>query len=280
MSRELTLQSMIEAGAHYGHRTNKWNPNMKPFIFGEHEGIHVIDLRKTIDLYAKACEAAKNIVAKGGRILFVGTKKQAQGVIAEEAQKAGMPFVASRWLGGMLTNFKTIKSSIDKLKRFEKMIETNQLQRYSKKEIITISKEAQKLDRNLGGLRNMNKVPQALFIVDVRREHLAIADAKRLGIPIIAIVDTNANPNLVDYPIPANDDAIRSIRLFTTGITEACLEGNSLREESMLTEDGETTTKVEKKRPSTKAPEAKKPFHKKPFVAKKRDDDSHDEADE
>jgi len=229
----------------------------------------------------RAAKAVEAIAANGGKMIFVGTKKQAMEPIKEAATKSGQFYVTKRWLGGMLTNFKTIKSSIDKLKRFEKMIETNQLQRYSKKEIITISKEAQKLDRNLGGLRNMNKVPQALFIVDVRREHLAIADAKRLGIPVIAIVDTNANPNLVDYPIPANDDAIRSIRLFTIGITEACIEGNSLREESMLTEDGETTTKVEKKRPSTKAPEAKKPFHKKPFAAKKRDDDdSHDEADE
>ncbi len=264
--KEITLQQMIEAGAHYGHRTNKWDPKMKPYIFGEKEGIHVIDLRHTFELYKNACEAIKSIVAAGGKVLFVGTKKQAQNSITESAQKALMPYVSYRWLGGMLTNFKTIRSSIDKLKKYEKMIETNQLQKFSKKEIMQMSKEIQKLDRNLGGLRNMTKAPKALFIVDVRREHLAIEDAKKLGIPIIAIVDTNANPTLVDYPIPANDDAIRSIKLFTDGIAEACIEGNALYEETLRTEENDDT-KVEKKRSAFKP---KKPIGKKPF--KKSDD--------
>lgn len=223
---------------------------MAPYIFGEQDGIHIINLQETVALYDAAEKAAKGIVASGGKVLFVGTKKQAQHTVSEEARRARMPYVSYRWLGGMLTNFKTIKASIDKLKRYEKMIETNQIQKFTKKEILKMNKEIQKLERNLGGLRYMYRIPKALFIVDVKREHLALADAKKLGLPIIAISDTNVDPTTVDYAIPANDDAIRSIRLFTAGIADACIEGTRLYEESMKSE--ENTTRVEKKRPAFK----------------------------
>ncbi len=235
MSRA-TLREMIEGGAHYGHRVNKWNPKMRPYIYGKKDGIHIIDLQQTLGLFDEACDAAKKIVADGGNILFVGTKKQAQTTVTEEAKRAEMPYVSYRWLGGMLTNFKTIKQSIDKLKRYEKMIETNEIKKYSKKEILKINKQIQKLDRNLGGIKHMAKLPRALFVVDIRREHLAVADAMNLGIPVFAIVDTNVNPDLVDYPIPANDDAIKSIRIFLKGFADACLEGKRIFSDKMKDE--------------------------------------------
>jgi len=258
MSR-VTLREMIEGGAHYGHRTNKWNPKMKQYIYGKKDGIHIIDLQQTLGLFDDACESAKNIVAKGGNILFVGTKKQAQNTVTEEAKRAEMPYVSYRWLGGMLTNFKTIKQSIDKLKRYEKMIETNEIKKYSKKEILKINKQIQKLDRNLGGLKKMNKLPKALFVIDVRREHLAVADAINLGIPVFAIVDTNVDPDLVDFPIPANDDAIKSVRLFLKGFSDACLEGRRIYGEKVKTESKDGV-KFEKKKSNFKPKSGKKTF--------------------
>ena len=258
MSR-VTLREMIEGGAHYGHRTNKWNPQMKKYIYGKKDGIHIIDLQQTLGLFDEACEAAKDIVAKGGKILFVGTKKQAQHTVTEEAKRAEMPYVSYRWLGGMLTNYKTIKQSIDKLKRYEKMIETNEIKKFSKKEILKINKQIQKLDRNLGGLKKMKKLPKAIFVVDVRREHLAIADAINLGIPVFAITDTNVNPTLVDYPIPANDDAIKSVKLFLRGFADACLEGTRINAEKIKVE-AQNGVKVEKKNSNFKPKSGKKTF--------------------
>jgi small subunit ribosomal protein S2 len=255
----VTLREMIEGGAHYGHRTNKWNPKMKKYIFGKKDGIHIIDLQQTLGLFDEACEAAKNIVANGGNILFVGTKKQAQNTITEEAKRADMPYVSYRWLGGMLTNFKTIKQSIDKLKRFEQMIETDEIKKYSKKEILKINKQIQKLDRNLGGLKKMTKLPKAVFIVDIKREHLAVKDAINLGIPVFAMVDTNVDPDLVNYPIPANDDAIKSIRLFLKGFTDACLEGKRIYEEKVKNESKDGA-RIEKKKSGFRPKGGKKTF--------------------
>jgi len=258
MSTRVTLREMIEGGAHYGHRTNKWNPKMKQYIYGKKDGIHIIDLQQTLGMFDEACEAAKDIVSKGGEILFVGTKKQAQHTVTEEAKRAEMPYVSYRWLGGMLTNYKTIKQSIDKLKRYEKMIETNEIKKFSKKEILKMNKQIQKLDRNLGGLKKMKKLPKAIFVVDVRREHLAVADARNLGIPIFAIADTNVDPDLVDFPIPANDDAIKSVKLFLRGFSDACLEGKRIHNEKVKVESKDGV-RVEKKN-SNFRPKGKKTF--------------------
>jgi len=258
MSR-VTLRDMIEGGAHYGHRTNKWNPKMKQYIYGKKDGIHIIDLQQTLGLFDEACEAGKEIVSKGGKVLFVGTKKQAQHTVTEEAKRAGMPYVSYRWLGGMLTNYKTIKQSIDKLKRYEKMIETNEINKFSKKEILKINKQIQKLDRNLGGLKKMKYLPKAIFVVDVRREHLAVADAINLGIPIFAITDTNVDPDLVTYPIPANDDAIKSVKLFLRGFADACLEGKRINDEKVKV-DAKDGVKFEKDNKKNFRPKGKKTF--------------------
>ena len=240
------IKDMIQAGAHYGHRTNKWNPKMREFIFGIKNGIHILDLQQTSELFEEALKYAKTVVGDGGKILFVGTKRQAQHTITTEAQRANMPYVSYRWLGGMLTNFKTIKQSITKLKKYEKMIETNQLGSFSKKEILKMNKEIIKLERNLGGLRDLRKMPKALFVVDIKKEHLAVADAKRLGIKIIALADSNVDPTLIDYIIPANDDGIKSIKLFTTAFADACIEGGKYFEENIQQE--ETGIRVEKKK--------------------------------
>ena len=242
----IAIKDMIQTGAHYGHRTNKWNPKMREFIFGVKNGIHILDLQQTVELFDDATNFAQHIVSKGGKILFVGTKRQAQHTIITEAQRSGMPYVANRWLGGMLTNFKTIKESIKKLKRYERMIETNKINHLSKKEIIKMNKEIVKLERNLGGLRDLKKMPKALFVIDIKKEHLAIADAKRLGIKVIALADSNVDPTLIDYIIPANDDGIKSIKLFTQAFADACVTGSKLFEENLQQEGSDV--RVEKKK--------------------------------
>ena len=221
----IAMREMLEAGVHFGHQTRRWNPKMKPFIFGARNGIYIIDLQQTVGLFDRAYDRVANLVSKGEKILFIGTKKQAQDIVAEEAKRAGQFYVNNRWLGGMLTNFKTIKQSIDRLKALEKMQTDGTFDRLPKKEVVRNMREFAKLEKNLAGIRDMNKLPGAIFVIDPKREHIAVEEAKRLGIPIIALVDTNCDPEGINFIIPANDDAIRSIKLFTGKVADACSEG-------------------------------------------------------
>ncbi len=227
MTDTASIKQLLEAGAHFGHQTGRWNPRMKQYIFTKRNGIHIIDLEQTAVLLEKACEYVKDLVARGGTILFVGTKKQAQDAIKEEAERCGMYYVNQRWLGGMLTNFATIQSRIDQLVRMEDQLARGELNRLSKKEAQKITEKIEKLNHQMGGFKEMTSLPAALFIVDPTKERIAIAEARRMGIPIIAIVDTNCNPDEIDVPIPANDDAIRAIKLITSKIADAVLEGKS-----------------------------------------------------
>ncbi len=232
----LTMKQLLEAGVHFGHQTRRWNPKMKPFIFGERNGIHIIDLQQTVKLFDVAYDFIVDTVANGGKVLFVGTKRQAQDNIVEEARRCGMYFVNHRWLGGTLTNFRTIRQSIDKLKKLEEWFEDGTIERFPKKERLKLERLRQKLERNLGGIKEMEDLPQAIYIVDPKKEHIAVLEARKLGIPIVAIVDTNCDPDLIDYIIPGNDDAIRAIKLLTSKIADACLEGKALWEEKLQAE--------------------------------------------
>ncbi len=225
------MKQLLEAGVHFGHQTRRWNPKMKPYIFGARNGIHIIDLQKTVRLFKQAYEFIASVAAGGGEVLFVGTKKQARESIMEEATRAGMPYVNHRWLGGMLTNYNTIKQSIVKLKKLEAMFEDGSIDKFPKKEILRMEKMRQKLDRDLGGIKDMNGIPAAVFIVDSRYEEIAVAEAKKLNIPIVAIVDTNCDPDGIDYIIPGNDDAIRAIRLISALMATACIKGRERFEE-------------------------------------------------
>jgi small subunit ribosomal protein S2 len=227
----LAMRDMLECGAHFGHQTRRWNPKMKPFIFGARNGIYIIDLQQTVGLFDNAYEKVANLVARGEKILFIGTKKQAADIVAEEAKRSGQFYVNNRWLGGMLTNFKTIKQGIDRMRAIEKMQGDGTFDRLPKKEVIKLTREFEKLEKNLAGIKDMNKLPGAVFVVDPKREHIAIDEAKRLGIPIIALIDTNCDPTDIDFVIPANDDAIRSIKLFVGKIADACIEGNGRHQE-------------------------------------------------
>jgi small subunit ribosomal protein S2 len=220
-----SIEQLLEAGAHFGHLTRRWNPQMRNFIFAERNGIHVIDLRKTQLLVDVAHDAAQEVASRGGRFMFVGTKKQAKEVIAREARRCGAYFAADRWLGGMLTNFTTIRKSIRRMEAIEKMESDGTFEKLKKKERLVLSREKEKLDRILGGIRDMSRLPSAMFIVDIKKEHIAIDEAHKLGIPIFAIVDTNCDPNTVDYPIPANDDSVRTVELITKIMADAVLEG-------------------------------------------------------
>jgi len=221
----ITMRQMLEAGVHFGHQTKRWNPKMKPYIFGARNGIYIIDLQKTVVMARQAFRFVADLTSRGGHVLFVGTKKQAQDVIREEAARAGQFFVTSRWLGGTLTNFKTIKQGIDRLKTLEKMAEDGTFDRLPKKEVASLEREREKLEKNLGGVKEMTKLPRCVFVVDPKKEHIAIHEATRLGIPVIGVVDTNCDPDGIDFVIPGNDDAIRSIKLFTSKIADACIEG-------------------------------------------------------
>ncbi len=221
----VTMKQLLEAGVHFGHQTRRWNPKMKPYIFGARNGIYIIDLQKTVKLFRVAYEFVIETVAQGGKLLFVGTKKQAQDSIVEEANRCEMPFVNSRWLGGMLTNFQTIQKGIDRLKRLEAMFEDGTIERFPKKEILRMDRLRQKLDRNLGGIKDMGSLPSAVFVVDSRMEQIAVKEANKLGIPVVAIVDTNCDPDGIDYIIPGNDDAIRAIRLISSLMANASIEG-------------------------------------------------------
>ena len=221
----VSMRDMLEAGVHFGHQTRFWNPKMRPYIFGERNKIHIIDLEKSLPLYSDALNFLGRMAASGGTILFVGTKRAAQDCIAVEAQRCGMPYVNRRWLGGMLTNYRTVKQSIKRLKELETLIEEGGLDRVSKKEGLSLQRELAKLERGLGGIKDMDGIPDVLFIIDVGHEKIAVAEAVKLGIPVVAVVDTNNAPEGVDYIIPGNDDAIRSIELYVTGAATAILEG-------------------------------------------------------
>ena len=222
----ISMKQLLEAGVHFGHQTRRWNPKMAPYIYTERNGIHIIDLQKSVGMVDTAYEAIKNIVANGGTILFVGTKKQAQEAVRDEAVRSGMYFVNERWLGGMLTNFKTIKSRIAKLKEYEKMSEDGTFEVLPKKEVIQIKKAWDKLEKNLGGIKEMKKLPDAIFVVDPKKERICIQEAHTLGIPVIGIADTNCDPDELTYVIPGNDDAIRAVRLIVAKMADAVIEAN------------------------------------------------------
>jgi small subunit ribosomal protein S2 len=223
----ITMRQMLEAGVHFGHQTKRWNPKMKPYIFGARNGIYIIDLQKTVLLARAALRFLSDLTGRGGAVLFVGTKKQAQDVIREEATRSAQYHVTNRWLGGTLTNFKTIKQGIDRLKAIEKMSEDGTFERLPKKEVAALQREQEKLVKNLGGIKELTRLPGALFVIDPKKEAIAVHEANRLGIPVIGLVDTNCDPEGIDYVIPANDDAIRSIKLFTGKIADACIEGGA-----------------------------------------------------
>jgi len=222
---KISLRDMLEAGVHFGHRTRFWYPKMRPYIFGERNQIHIINLEKTLPLFEEACNFLGSIAANGGNVMFVGTKRQASKVIREAATRSASPYVDHRWLGGMLTNFKTVRNSIKRLKELDEQFESGQADKLIKKERLRIERERTKLERSLSGIKNMNGLPDALFIIDVKYEYIAIAEAKKLGIPVVAVVDTNCKPDGIDYVIPGNDDAIRSIRLYAETIADAIIEG-------------------------------------------------------
>lgn len=222
----ISMKQLLEAGVHFGHQTRRWNPKMAPYIYTERNGIHIIDLQKSVGMVDTVYEAIKNIVANGGTILFVGTKKQAQEAVKDEAIRSGMYFVNERWLGGMLTNFKTIKSRIAKLKEYEKMSEDGTFDVLPKKEVIQIKKAWEKLEKNLGGIKEMKKLPDAIFVVDPKKERICIQEAHTLGIPVIGIADTNCDPDELTYVIPGNDDAIRAVRLIVAKMADAVIEAN------------------------------------------------------
>jgi small subunit ribosomal protein S2 len=224
----IPMKDLLEAGVHFGHQTKRWNPKMKPYIFGERNGIYIIDLGRTSKLYREAAEFATTVAAQGGTMLFVGTKRQAQDAIAEEAQRCGMFFVNQRWLGGLLTNFSTIQRSLARLRELEAMTTDGRYDTLSKKEIARLDKERRKLAKNLDGIRGMTRLPDVIFIVDTRHEQIAVDEARRLKIPVIGVVDTNCDPDQVEYVIPGNDDALRSIRLFAAGMADAVMAGRGV----------------------------------------------------
>lgn len=222
----VNLKGMLDAGVHFGHQTQRWNPKMKPYVFTARGGIHIIDLQKSLEMAKQAAKAVENIAAQGGRMIFVGTKKQAMEPIKEAAIRSGQYYVTKRWLGGMLTNFATIKNSIDRMRKIEKMKETGEITYFSKKEQAKIEKEYMRLVDFLEGIRDMKEAPSCMFVVDITKEHIAVAEAKKLGIPVIAIADTNSDPETIDYPIPGNDDAIRSIKLFCDLMSDSFMKGS------------------------------------------------------
>lgn len=232
----VSMKQLLEAGVHFGHQTKRWNPKMKPYIYGARNGIYIIDLQKTVNLFKTAYDFVVDTVAQGGSVLFVGTKKQAQEAIKEETERCGMFYVNHRWLGGTMTNFVTIRLGIERLKYLERIKADGTIQRFPKKEIINMDREYVKLFRNLGGIKDLETLPKAIFVIDPRKERIAILEARKLGIPLVSVVDTNCDPDEIDYIIPGNDDAIRAIRLITSKIADACLEGKAKREEAMQAE--------------------------------------------
>ena len=227
----VTMRELLEAGVHFGHQTGRWNPKMKPYIFGARNGIHIIDLQQTVTLFRQAYDFIMKTVARGGDVLFVGTKRQAADIIAEEANRCGMYNINHRWLGGMLTNFQTIKRSVERYKWLEGIVEDGTIENYPKKEAMGLRRELAKAERNLGGIKDMNRLPAAVVLVDIKKEKIAVNEARRLKIPIVAMVDTNCDPDGIDYLVPGNDDAIRAIRLFSGALAQAANDGMALREQ-------------------------------------------------
>jgi len=243
----VTLKQLLEAGVHFGHQTKRWNPKMAKYIFGEKNGIYIIDLEKTIKALEEACNFLSKVAASGNSVLFVGTKKQAQAPIEEAAVRCGMPYVKERWLGGMLTNFATIKQSIARLDQIEQMEREGTYEFITKKEVMHLKKEREKLMKNLAGVRNVKKVPGALFVIDPKKEEIAIREAIRLNIPVIALIDTNSDPDLITYPVPGNDDAIRAIKLFCQIIGDVIIEGKQKFEQTMVVKEEEVAVANEAK---------------------------------
>jgi len=245
LANTVTIKQLLEAGAHFGHQTSRWHPSMKRYIFTKRNGIHIIDLEQTASMLDKACDFIKQVVADGGSILFIGTKKQAQETIEEEAKRCNMYYVNQRWLGGVLTNFSTIQNRIDHLVRLEDQQAKGEFNRLPKKEVLKLEKEMARLNRLIGGFKEMTSLPAALFIVDVTKERLALAEAKRVGIPVAAIADTNCNPIDINYPIPANDDAIKAIKLICSKIADSVIEGRTREAIPILEVPEETTEEFE-----------------------------------
>lgn len=245
MALKVNLKTLLEAGCHYGHQTRRWDPKMKPFIFTSRNGIYILDLKQTILCADKAYSFLHNVAAKGGTVLFVGTKKQAQEAIVEEATRAGMPYVSNRWLGGLLTNFVTMRSRVEYMQDLEAMQNDGRMEVLPKKEQALLQKEYDKLQKNLGGVVEMKRLPDAIFVIDTKREEIAIKEAQRLGIPVVGVIDTNSDPDVIDYPIPANDDAIRSIALMCKIVSEAVLSGKG--EAQISVEEMKAAPKVDNK---------------------------------
>ncbi len=227
----VSMKQMLETGVHFGHQTRRWNPKMRPYIFGTRNGIHIIDLQQTVKLFRTAHDKVVDVVANGGKVLFVGTKRQAQDAVSEEATRSEQFYVTHRWLGGILTNFQTIQKSIERLKKLEAMFADDSVKRYQKKEILSLQREMDKLNLVLGGIKDMHSLPDLVFIIDPNREDIAVSECHKLNIPIVAVTDTNSDPDMIDYIIPGNDDAIRAIKLFVSAIADACLEGKAMRKD-------------------------------------------------
>ena len=233
----VSMKQMLETGVHFGHQTRRWNPKMRPYIFGARTGIHIIDLQQTVKLFRVAYDKVVDTVAKGGKVLFIGTKRQAQEAVATEATKANQYYVTNRWMGGTLTNFVTIQKSVERLKKLEGMFADGSINRYQKKEILLLEREMQKLEQTLGGIKNMDRLPQLAFIIDPHREDIAVKECRKLGIPIVAVTDTNCDPDVIDYIIPGNDDAIRAIRLISSVMANAIQEGKQGQDEAPAAEE-------------------------------------------
>ncbi len=257
MGFSITIKDMLEAGVHFGHQTRRWNPKMRPYIFAEKNGIYIIDLKQTLELSRKAYDTVVRVASSGAPVLFVGPKKQAQETIKEEAQRSGQFFVIERWLGGLLTNFQTIRKSLDKLEDIEKMKVDGRMEAFNKKERMQLSKQRDRLERMLGGIRGMEKAPGAIFVVDTSQSDIAIKEACKLKVPVVAIVDTNCDPDHVDHPIPGNDDAIRSIKLFTHMVADAVIEGQAAMKDKQKEEKAKAE-KVKAEHAQAKAEKAAK----------------------
>ena len=282
---QVTMRQMLEAGVHFGHQTRYWNPRMAPYIFGARGKIHIINLEKTLPLFTDATNFVSGLAQKRGTMLFVGTKRSARDAIKEEAERCGMPHVSQRWLGGMLTNFRTVKQSVARLKEIEAMATDGSFDKLVKHEVLSLLREKEKLEKSLGGIKNMNALPDALFVIDIGHEDIAVKEAKKLGIPVVAVVDTNYDPSLVDYAIPGNDDAIRAVQLYARAIADAVLEGKAAapitaataKDEFVeLDADGNPVAKParerdDRRKPAPRKPAAKKAAPRKP-AAKKADE--------
>jgi small subunit ribosomal protein S2 len=229
----ISIRELLEAGVHFGHQTKRWNPKMRPYIFGSRNGIHIIDLQQTAELFRRAYNYIVEAVARGGHVLFVGTKRQAQEIINEEATRAGMFYVTNRWLGGTLTNFRTIKGALERVRQIERMAEDGTFERMAKKEVLQMTRELERLEKHVGGIKNMNGLPAVIFVVDPKKEEIAVSEAGKLDIPIVGLTDTNCDPDPIDFVIPGNDDAMRSVRIVTQKVADACLEGQRRRRELM-----------------------------------------------